>query len=477
MKPRRIVVWFRQDLRLHDNEALHYALERCDEIIPVYVFDERQVTGKSKYGFAKTGRYRAKFLIEAVEDLRNSFRKRGSDLIVRFGKPEEEVYKIAKATRASWVYCNRERTQEEVDVQNALEGNLWRIGIEVNYFRGKMLYYTQDLPFPVSHTPDTFTSFRKEVEKIVPVREPFAIPNEVKPVTFNIDSGKIITLSDFGYEAFESDSRAVLDFKGGETAALARVQKYLWEKDLLRQYKETRNGLIGGDYSSKLSPWLSLGCVSPKLVYFEVRKYEAERISNQSTYWLIFELLWRDYFRLMGKKHGNNIFKRGGIKQQINSELQDDMVSFRIWKEARTGVPFIDANLRELNLTGFMSNRGRQNVASFLVHDLKVNWQIGAEYFESLLLDYDPCSNWGNWNYIAGVGTDPREDRYFNIISQAKRYDPHGDYVKLWIPELIEVPAKKIHQPDLLSSEEQDIVHVRLGDDYPNPIFKTTRWT
>ena len=474
---KRIVVWFRQDLRLHDNEALHYALERCEEVIPVYVFDERLFFGKSRFGFPKTGKFRTKFILESVIDLRESFRARGGDLIIRFGKPEEEVFRVAKQVQANWVYCNRERTQEEIDVQNALEANLWTIGIEINYFRGKMLFYTQDLPFPVSHTPETFNSFRKEVERIVPIRKPFETPENVKPADIRISTGDMPTLRELNCENFEVDERSVLYFKGGETAGLQRLREYLWDKDLLKSYEDTRNGLIGGDYSSKLSAWLSQGCLSPKQVYYEVTLYEEQRIKNKSTYKLVYELLWRDYFRLLAKRHGNAIFKKGGIKRFLRKDLEDDFVKFKIWQEGRTGVPFIDANMKELNLTGFMSNRGRQNVASFLINDLKVNWQMGAEYFETLLVDYDPTSNWGNWNYIAGVGADPREDRYFNILTQAKKYDPQGSYVKLWLPELNEIPSQKIHQPGLLSEEEQKQVHVLLGADYPKSVVGKTHWT
>ena len=276
------------------------------------------------------------------------------------------------------------------------------------------------------------------------------------------------SLSDFGHSDFEPDSRAALPFKGGETEGLRRLRHYFWEKDQVVQYKETRNGLIGPDYSSKFSAWLSMGCLSPKLIYHELKRYERERVSNESTYWLFFELLWRDYFRLMGKKYGNRIFQKGGTQEKDLRILKNNQELFTLWAEGRTGVPFIDANMRELAATGWMSNRGRQNVASFLVKDLKVNWQMGAEYFESQLVDYDPCSNWGNWNYVAGVGSDPREDRYFNILTQAKNYDPNGDFVKLWCPELADVPADKIHRPDFLSTAERN--------GYPKSIVRIDKW-
>lgn len=477
MQRKRAIVWFRQDLRLHDNEALHEALKHGDEIIPVFVFDERVFRGKSMFGFPKTGSYRAKFIIESVEDLRQSLRALDSELIVRVGKPEEEIFKLARLAKTSWVFCNRERTQEEEEVQDTLEKNLWSIGQEVRFSRGKMLYYTADLPFPVTHTPDIFTNFRKEVERFIPVRQPLPVPEELYfPKSFATPVGEIPSLRDFGLSEVKEDSRAVISFKGGEKEGLERLQYYLWESDAIKTYKETRNGLIGDTYSSKFSPWLAQGCLSPKMIYYELKRYEAARGANESTYWLFFELLWRDFFRFMGKKHGNKIFQRGGTKGLVNHELQTDSSILEIWTSGRTGVPFVDANMRELALTGFMSNRGRQNVASFLVHDLRVDWRMGADYFESLLIDYDPCSNWGNWNYIAGVGSDPRENRYFNILSQAKRYDPKGEYVKHWLPELKMLPEAKVHQPELLSSEEQETHHVRLGADYPKPMISTSKW-
>jgi deoxyribodipyrimidine photo-lyase len=142
------------------------------------------------------------------------------------------------------------------------------------------------------------------------------------------------------------------------------------------------------------------------------------------------------------------------------------------WTDGLTGIPFIDANMRELNLTGFMSNRGRQNVASFLVNDLGIDWRWGAAYFESMLIDYDVCSNWGNWMYIAGVGNDPRENRYFNILRQANNYDPKGDYIRQWIPEISQIPASYIHQPFELSNRDLNQLGIELGKTYPHPVIK-----
>ncbi len=475
MKDEISIMWFRQDLRIHDNEALWEASRTAEKLIPIYVFDERLFNNETKFGFKKTGAFRAQFIIESVQNLRSSLKKKNLDLIVRVGKPEEIISELAREHSASWVYCNRERTQEEVDVQNALEQNLWHHGIELRYSRGKMLYFTADLPFPISHTPDVFTTFRKEVERFITVREPLASERlNLKQLPENVDSGEIPSLRDFKLEI--PANKSVNYIKGGETEALARLRYYLWETDHVSNYKETRNGLLGSDYSTKFSAYLSQGCLSPKKIYSELKNYEEERVSNDSTYWVVFELLWRDFFRLMGKKHGNSIFKLNGIKNDSSSKGEVNWDKFNAWSKGETGVPFIDANMKELNSTGFMSNRGRQNVASFLVNDLNLNWLMGAEYFESLLIDYDPCSNYGNWNYIAGVGSDPRNDRYFNIFSQAKRYDPKGDFVKQWLPVLKSLPENQVHLPSLHSKEVLDKAGIEIGVNYPEPVINISKW-
>jgi deoxyribodipyrimidine photo-lyase len=171
-----------------------------------------------------------------------------------------------------------------------------------------------------------------------------------------------------------------------------------------------------------------------------VKRYEVERIANDSTYWLIFELLWRDYFRFVFKKYGNRFFREEGLAERKPDTRWNEKL-FWNWVNGQTGNAFVDANMRELRLTGFMSNRGRQNVASFLVKDLKLDWVAGAAWFEHALIDYDVHSNWGNWAYVAGVGNDPRENRYFNTQKQAAMYDPDGSYTNHWLRLAAEKPA------------------------------------
>ena len=473
---KKAIVWFRNDLRLHDNEALVDALKHADEIIPVYVLDDRIFRTKTKFGFEKTGVHRLRFILDSLADLRQSLEALGTTLIVRQGITEDVLTEIANTHKTSWVYCNRERTQEEVHIQDQLEESLWSIGQEIRYYRGKMLYYTSDLPFPVTQTPDVFTTFRKEVEKFVPVREPISSPQEeITPISADIDQGEIPSIQDYGFDTSQSETPAYMI--GGETTALAHLKYYIWESNNIATYKETRNELLGKDFSSKFSPWLAAGCLSPKMIYSEISKYEKQVKKNNSTYWMKFELLWRDFFRLQGKKYGNKIFQYQGTHGDDSFPRADqDMKRFRVWAEARTGTPFIDANMLELNTTGFMSNRGRQNVASYLIKDLKLDWRIGAEYFESMLIDYDPCSNYGNWSYLAGVGVDPRQDRYFNILSQARRYDGCGKYVKHWIPALAALPDAYIHNPDQLDEDKAASYDLEIGKDYPVALVKSSKW-
>lgn len=398
----RTIVWFRQDLRLHDNEALTEAIRIADELLPVFIFD------------IDPGRWsvpRANFLIESVTDLRRQLRAGGSDLIIRIGKPDEILYRLALETKSQWVYCNRERTHDEVKVQDRLEQQLWTIGRELRYTRGKMLYYTSDLPFPVTHCPDSFISFRKEVEPILSVRQPLPSPVNITPLVPGIEPGAIPTLETIlpGRQAIEPSG-----FAGGETAGLNALTKVGIEQGS-PDFPMT---------GSRFSPWLAMGCLSPKRVYYQSLSMPSGDEIRQN-------LVYRDYLRLMGKKYGDLIFHKSGIRSR-KIEFAKNEEAFAAWKSGSTGVDIIDAAMHQLNRTGWIPDVLRKITANYLIKVLQLDWRLGAAYFESALIDYDPCSNWVSWLNLAGLGPDNREDRIIHFDLAGKKLDPDGTYVRMW---------------------------------------------
>lgn len=461
------LIWFKKDLRLHDNQAVIEAFKNYDQVIPFYCFEEQDF-GKTSYGYSKTYSFRAQFLIESVSDLRKNLRNIGSDLIIRQGSSNEQLKLLIEKFHITDVYVQKEIHVEESEIQESIRN---QTDVKWHFNAGFSLFHVNDALFKPSETPKVFTDFRKKMEKYAQVRACFETPKQAPKLPKSIELGEPPSLKDLGLNKVPMSQNSAIKPKGGESEALKRLDHYLYETESLSSYKLTRNGLLGSDYSSKFSIWLWNGCISPRKIYWEVKNYEKSIKKNQSTYWLIFELIWRDFFKFTSIKHGTNIFKLRGINGK-QYPIMEDSDSLEKWSTGNTGIPFIDANMRELNQTGFMSNRGRQNVASFLVNELQLDWRAGAEYFESCLLDYDVASNYCNWMYIAGVGNDPR-DRYFNIILQAKRYDPEGEYIRHWIPELKSIENKYIHHP--WTAIDTLFVDSELSE-YPQPIVRPQYW-
>jgi deoxyribodipyrimidine photo-lyase len=426
------LVWFKTDLRIEDNETLIKAIAQSEKIIPVYCFDEAHFE-TTPYGFKKTGPFRAQFLLESLQDLDAKLRTLGSGLRIVMGKPEVEIPKLVQEYKVQKVFAKREVAFEEIQTEKRVRTELFKLRCELETFSTSTLYHAEDLPFSIKDIPDVFTNFRKKTEKDSEIRQPFSTPTKINSP--EISPLELPTLEALGLTKTTIDSRAVLQFKGGESEALQRLNHYFFETQCLSTYKETRNGMVGADYSSKFSPWLALGCISPRFIYAEIIKYEKEFGSNDSTYWLVFELLWRDFFRFMFKKYQTKFFLYEGIKtEKVNSKSLNEKLLSQ-WINGSTPSDFINANMLELQQTGFMSNRGRQNVASYFCNEMNMDWRFGAAYFEEQLIDYDVCSNWGNWAYLAGVGNDPRGHRYFNIEKQAAEYDKKKSFRKLWLTE------------------------------------------
>ena len=425
---KKAIYWFRKNLRVSDNPSLKDAIEHHDEVICIYIRDYSTYSPNG-LDMGEMGKFRKKFLDESISNLQENLNSFGLKLYLFEG----DIIKIFEEVRSKFnsdkIYGSKEVGWYEQDEEKRLASNKF----DLNLYDDQFLIETNQLPYSIEDLPLVFTHFRKKVEKFVQIRDEVEVPNKIfKIKNYNFDNE-----TSNESEEIEINKNSNFPFIGGETSARKRLESYLWKDNRIEKYKETRNGLIGTEYSSKFSAFLSLGCISPVTIYHEIKRYEKKIIKNSSTYWLIFEILWREFFRYVYLKGGKNIFLRDGINGNIFSKnFKNDIVLFNKWKDGNTGQDFIDANMIELNKTGFMSNRGRQNVASYLVNDLDLDWTWGASYFEKHLVDYDVASNWCNWMYISGVGNNVK-NWVFNPVRQSDMYDKAGNYREIWLNKKI----------------------------------------
>lgn len=464
MKNKLGLLWFRNDLRLHDNETLVRALEECETILPLFCFEPKQYR-LLELGFRKTGMHRYRFLCECLLDLRENLQKKGSNLLITQGDPATVISELAKKYGVTKVYAQKEVASEETTIEKEVKTALQKQNIALELVWGKTLYHLDDIPYEPHEIPLVSKTFRIKTSKSTTPRNLFPIPETIATAKLR-DWGTLATASDLGFTAEERQLPPQKIYKGGETTALSRLQYYTFESELLTSYKWTRNRSLGLDYSSKFSPWMANGCLSPRKIYHTVKAYEQSIKKNISTWWLVFEVVWRDFFKFQGLRFGNKMFAEGGIKQR-KVDWKYDKHLFKRWTNGQTGIPFLDAHLIELAKTGFMSNRGRVNAASFLARDYQIDWRWGAAWFEHHLLDYDVCSNWINWN------TQATEIWYTNPVHQAMKYDKKGEYTLNWLPQLKQLPAPLYHAPWLLSKEDRAKYGIA---DYLPPVEIYKKW-
>jgi len=484
--------WFRQDLRLHDNPALAYACQTSLALLPVFVHDDKHLQD-TQWSFPRMGVHRRRFQRGALDGLNARLQAAGSRLVECDGHPPEVLSALCRQFNINRIVCEEIAAPEEQDDILAL----LTMGFDVQTIWQSTMLSADSLPWSPEQVPDVFTAFRQGVEKrgvrfeaceadissLPPLPSPptgmdansnansyenthakiHAIPHALarrgdrdaqflKPDESALpgwDSDQISGLD----TAWESASfpYALAGFGGSESDALAYLEDY-FQSERPARYKATRNGLSGVDYSTKFSPWLASGALSARRIMQRLTEYESTHGQNDGSYWIWFELMWRDHFRWLHHKYGRRLYRKHGLRIDLrindaartshgnttshsgatSTEQTYQMKHLQRWIKGQTGHPFVDAGMRELRATGYLSNRMRQVVASYLIHDLKVDWRAGAAWFESQLIDYDVYSNQGNWLYIAGVGTDPRGGRRFNPDKQAADHDPAGTYQKKW---------------------------------------------
>ncbi len=414
-----VLYWFRNDLRLADNPAFVKANATADSVLPIYIHQAPDI--KTHYGFERVGNHRQLFLRQSLDSLRAQLQALGSDLREYVGEPEEVLSQLLQEVGVGAVYCEHIEAPEEIEQCRRVRQR----GIALEEFWQSSMLDPHVLPFALGKMPDVFTQFREAVEREkLKFAQPISAPTSLAPMPVILQGQRLAQRASSIHQATS------LHYHGGEEAAQAHLDQYL-ERRLPDTYKQTRNQLIGMDYSSKFSPWLSLGCISARDIAARIAEYEERYGANEGTYWLWFELLWRDYFRFIHFKYGRQLYRSQGLGRTAVKPFNPSQ--FERWSNGMTGVDFLDAGMRELSQTGFLSNRMRQIVASYWIYELGGDWRAGAAWFESQLIDYDVYSNQGNWLYIAGLGTDPRGGRPFNIAKQARDHDPDGVYQRMWL--------------------------------------------
>lgn len=415
--------WFTRDLRLHDNAAL-LAASKSDMLLCVYVVDPRWFR-PGPLQCRAMGSHRWRFLWQSLMALEKSLRPLGQRLHIAYGEPGAIIPRLVREHRIARIIRSRQPGTEEAgqwqSLQNQLKDTIFQ------QFETLSLFTEGSLPMALEDLPDTFSQFRKQVEKAgqrhsgaLRIRTLTAMP---PPPGFPDDNrGECPAIA---------NPQHALQFRGGEDAGLARLNEFLFQNHSIADYKQTRNALDTWDASSKFSPWLANGSLSAREVAETIDEYERTETSNESTYWLWFELLWREYYYWYAIRHGASLFRRDGV-QRKRRPVTFYGHRFMAWCQGNTEYPLVNAAMNQLRETGYMSNRGRQLVASCFVNELELDWRYGAAWFEQQLIDYDLASNWGNWQYLAGVGADPRGLRQFNLDKQARQYDPEGEFVARW---------------------------------------------
>lgn len=436
-----VLFWFRSDLRLHDQPALHAALASgATRLLPVACLPAQDEA--APWGFARVGPHRRAFTAAALRGLGERMAALGNPLLICQAPPAMALPRLAQAVGATMVVCEDIAAPYEQAEVAALRA----AGLQVRCVWHSSLLPPACMPWPVEQLPGVFTTFRQQVERagITPAA-PLPAPARLPPppdvhawmtedILQAVGAGQGAAAIRASAPQAGCDPRSSFPYgtpacNGSEAAALDHLARYL-ERKLPHSYKATRNGLTGLDYSSKFSPWLATGALSPRRIYAQLKDFERCHGANEGTYWLWFELLWRDYFRLLHLQHGAALYRAQGLSSR--PPAQHSAHGFERWCQGETGEPLVDAAMRELAATGYLSNRLRQVAASYLIYDLHGDWRAGAAWFESQLVDYDVYSNQANWLYIAGCGTDPRGGRRFNPARQAQDHDAGGHYRRLW---------------------------------------------
>ena len=429
--------WFNNDLRIEDNSLLAKLANESKSLHCCFIINPQWFNSSSLLNSAM-GVNRWQFLKQSLKALAKALHNLNVELKVLYGEPENILPKLVDELAIDTLGCARQVGYQENQSLKAIQNKLPDVAFETAWLN---TLFTEDLIVNSNAVIGSFSKFRKVVEKnlinivIEPSSSNWQRNDKYLQTTNTIESTSLdnaIIVVDKLFPDQNHHNKAIneITIKGGCDVAPLHLADYFLS-GAADHYKQTRNDFHGLRRSSLFSPWLALGCLSVKNVWQAISEYERRHQANESTYWLKFELLWREYFQWLALAKGRHLFTfKGSAETAPNTTFHQEC--FQQWSTGNTGYPLVNALMNQLNSTGFMSNRGRQIVASCLVNELELDWRYGASYFEKQLLDYDVASNWGNWQYIAGVGADPKGGRWFNIEKQRQYYDPDGEFIDTW---------------------------------------------
>jgi deoxyribodipyrimidine photo-lyase len=445
------VVWFRRDLRLGDNPAVEAARQDGGPIVPFFCIDDSLLKGRFASG------PRTQFMLEALSDLNRSLGQAGSGLIVRTGNPITELIAVASEVGADTVYASVDAGPYARRRDREAAAQLEAAGIKLRGAPG--LFAVDNLDELRTGAGDPFQVFTPfyRAWMAAPRREVTDTPSRLAELPAGLTPGAIPTLGALGLSSELTDP-----MPGGESAALARWQTF--RDGALAVYETGRNDLAD-DGSSKLSPYLHFGCLSP-------RRLESELGGGQGAEEFRRQLAWRDFYAQVLRDFPKNLRHEHQKRYRDRIAWSEDIEDFTRWQEGTTGYPLVDAGMRQLAREGWMHNRARLVVGSFLTKELGIDWRWGERHFMKLLLDGDVASNNGNWQWIASVGVDPQPitRRILSPSRQQERFDASGDYVRRYVPELANVPEAHIVTPWEMSVPEQRESGCVIGEAYPEPI-------
>jgi deoxyribodipyrimidine photo-lyase len=461
----RGVVWLRRDLRLQDQPALTAACEDCDDVIPLFVFDDPLLRVQQFSSPCVT------FMISSLDELAGALATRGLALQWRRGSQIEEVLRFVTDVKADAIYWNRDYEPAAIQRDRKVQQALMTRGVVVHTFKDHVVFEAEEIRGSTGDPLQRYSAYRARWWTRWHAATPPLLSSPARLRSQRAGASPPLTAlptaEDLGYQTVP------LSIKPGEKEAQRRLRWFL--NGPVHTYVEGRN-LPAIDGTSKLSPHFRFGTLSVRTaVHAALGTLTAGgRRSRRDVLTWIDELIWREFFQQILSAFpqvASGPFRdKDGLPRPRSAGAEWNR-RYAAWSEGQTGYPLVDAGMRQLNQTGWMHNRVRMVVASFLIKDLRIDWQSGERYFMQQLIDADLAANNGNWQWASSTGTDSMPGyRIFNPMLQSRKFDPDGAYIRQYVPELTAVPTDRIHAPHLMTQEEQVLAGCRIGIDYPSPI-------